>query len=211
MKFTWGYEMETIPGRVIAPPLLHDKISLTSSGNTAQWMFYGTRKEIIEWMRTHPQLVIEYRPYASALQQQQQQTELIFDLLAVPDEDQSYYQYLKSFVVSDYEHERVKCEIRPKLENNKDATMIDALLCRTITHNGVCLGDIADELEHQWNMPARSYYQQLVDMYHEQPAPCHVISSAGPSSIRVGDSPSLHVRPQPSSVTAAAPKGLCTP
>ncbi|CDH55135.1 hypothetical protein RO3G_04627 [Lichtheimia corymbifera JMRC:FSU:9682] len=199
MTFAVGYEMESMPGRVVPPPLLHDKISLTSSGNTSRWVFYGTRKQIIDWMREHANLVVEYNLFNDKQHHENPPTELVFDLHYLHDSEQSYYNYVKSFFVSDYEHERVKVEIRPKLDS-KDHDI--QTMCRVYTRSSVRLGDVVDELEHQWHQPARSYYQQAVDAYNDSPGPSHVLSSVGPSSIRVGQDPSVQVE-RPSQPAAA--------
>lgn len=136
-------------------------------------------------MREHPNLVVEnafftgqnYKNLAS-------HTEILFDMQYIADSEQSYVNYVRSFFVSDYEQERVKVEIRPRIES-KDTMILT--LCRIITRSGVRLGDVVDQLEHEWYKPARSYYQQAVDLFQDNPGPCHVLSSDGPSSIRVVD------------------------
>ncbi|KAI9493024.1 hypothetical protein BDB00DRAFT_824980 [Zychaea mexicana] len=182
-----------MPGRVVAPPLLHDKLSLTSSGNTSRFVFYGTRKEILDWMRQRPNLVIEYHLFADgrpvALQHQ---TEIVIDLQYLHDSEQTYVNYVKSFFVSDYASERVKVEIRPKLDSKDQDVMT---MYRLVSRSGVKLGEVVDDLDHYWHLPARTYYQQAVDMYNDIPGPHHVLSAQGPSSIRVGTESSVQTEP----------------
>ncbi|KAI7858218.1 hypothetical protein BDC45DRAFT_330313 [Circinella umbellata] len=193
MTFTYGYELETTPGRVVAPPLLNNKLSLSSSGNTSRFVFYGTRKEILDWMRNHANLRIEYNLFADGRPASfQHPTEIIIDLQHLHDSEQSYFNYFKSFFVSDYVNERVKVEIRPKL-NSKDHDIMT--LYRLVSTSGVTLGDIVDDLDHYWHLPARSYYRQTVDMYNDIPGPEHVLSAHGPSSIRVGNEASVQTEP----------------
>ncbi|KAI9276942.1 hypothetical protein BDA99DRAFT_122041 [Phascolomyces articulosus] len=193
MTFTYGYEMETIPGRVVAPPMLHDKLSLTSSGNTSRFVFYGTRKEILDWMRQHANLVIEYNLFADGRPAPfQHPTEIIIDLQYLHDSEQTYANYFKSFFVSDYVNERVKVEIRPKLDSKDNDIMT---MYRLVSTSGVKLGDVVDDLDHYWHLPARTYYRQAVDMYNDIPGPQHVLSAHGPSSIRVGTEASVQTEP----------------
>lgn len=163
--------------------MLSKKITLTSGSNTSRWMFYGTRQEIVNWLREHSDLVLENGLFASTNSSiRAQHTELVIDLQACYDAEQSYYNYYKSFFVSDYSVERVKVEIRPRIES-KDA-MIESV-CRTIVTSGSRLGDIVDDLESYWNGPAKSYYQQTVDVFSDAPPPTHVISADPPTSIQI--------------------------
>ncbi|KAI8145105.1 hypothetical protein BJV82DRAFT_604960 [Fennellomyces sp. T-0311] len=182
-----------MPGRVVAPPMLHDKISLSSSGNTSRFVFYGTRKEILDWMREHENLMIEYHLFADGRPVAfHHQTELIIDMQYLHDSEQTYANYFKSFFVSDYANERVKVEIRAKVDSKDNDIMT---LYRLIVRSGIRLGDVVDDLDHHWHLPARSYYQQAVDMYNDRPGPAHVLSADGPTSIRVGQEASVQTEP----------------
>ncbi|KAI8343638.1 hypothetical protein BC941DRAFT_411919 [Chlamydoabsidia padenii] len=187
MTLAYGYEMESANGSVghlVVPPMLSKKITLTSGSNTSRWMFYGTRQEIVHWIRQHGDLVLENGLFSTTNNNtvHPQHTELVIDLQACYDAEQSYYNYYKSFFVSDYSVERVKVEVRPRIES-KDA-MIESV-CRTIVTSGSRLGDIVDDLETYWNEPAKSYYQQTVDVFSDAPPPTHVISADPPTSIHI--------------------------
>ncbi|CAO3585063.1 unnamed protein product [Absidia cylindrospora] len=201
MKLTYGYEMEFANGSVnhlVVPPMLSNKITFTAGSNTSRWMFYGTRKEILDWMRNHKDLELENAIFSTLPTSNgdssndhgksdnfHTHTELVIDMQYCYDPDQSYYNYCKSFFVSDYGVERVKVEIRPRIES-KDR-MIETL-CRTIVASGSRLGAIVDDLETQWNSPAKSYYQQTVDVFSDAPPPTHVLSADPPSSIQINTS-----------------------
>ncbi|KAI9305053.1 hypothetical protein BJ944DRAFT_265866 [Cunninghamella echinulata] len=187
MTLKYGYEMESTsggPGHLVVPPLLSKKITIASGNNTSRWMFYGTRKEILDWIKEHPDIVLENGLFSSTGHPTTftTHTELVIDLQYIYDSEQSYYNYYKSFFVSDYSIEKVKVEIRPRIES-KDK-MIDSL-CRTIVTSGSRLGDIAEELEREWNAPAKSYYQQTIDVFTDAPPTTHVISADPPSSIQI--------------------------
>lgn len=163
--------------------MLHDKITLSSSGNTARWIFYGTRKEILDWMHEHTKITVEASLFTGGRPTSFHTcNEIVIDLQAIPDAEQSYYDYFKSFFVSDYERERVKVELRPRMDS-KDAMILTQL--RIIVRSGVCFGDIVEELQHEWYKPARSYYRQAVDLFNDNPGPCHVVSADAPSSIKI--------------------------
>ncbi|ORX59020.1 hypothetical protein DM01DRAFT_1333610 [Hesseltinella vesiculosa] len=183
MPFSYGYEMDTGTGvgHLVVPPLLSTKLTIASGNNTSKWVFVGTRKEILDWMREHSQVELEnglFKPTSFHTH-----TELVIDLQYYIDSEQSYMNYAKSFFVSDYDVERVRVEIRPRIES-KDR--ITECLCRTVIKSGTKLGDIVDDLEAEWNAPAKSYYQQTVDVFTEAPPPTHVLSADPPSSIQVG-------------------------
>ncbi|KAL0078052.1 hypothetical protein J3Q64DRAFT_1767453 [Phycomyces blakesleeanus] len=189
MTFTYGYEIASPNGQlghVIPPPLLGKKISVSSAANTNRWIFYGTRKEIVDWIRQHPDIVLENAVFAGGRPTTYHtHTEIVIDLLQMPDAEQSYYDYFKSFVVSDYATERVKVEIRPRVES-KDQSIIT--LCRVIVASGTRLGDVVDELEREWAHPAASYYQQAVDTFNDNPGPVHIISTDAPMAVHVDHS-----------------------
>jgi hypothetical protein len=154
-------------------------------------MFYGTRQEILDWMRNHKDLVLENNIFSTLSTSHddsnklggfQPRTELVIDMQYCYDAEQSYYNYCKSFFVSDYGVERVKVEIRPRIESKDN--MIETL-CRTIVASGCHLDSIVDDLETQWNNPAKSYYQQTVDVFTDAPPPTHVLSADPPSSIQI--------------------------
>ncbi|KAG0174678.1 hypothetical protein DFQ28_005276 [Apophysomyces sp. BC1034] len=195
MTLTFGYEMEEAPGHVVVPPLLSNKITLTSAGNTSRWIFYGTRGEIIDWIRRHSDLVLENAIFFGGKPTSfYTQTELVIDLQYIPDEEQSYYNYLRSFFVNDYSTERVKVEIRPRVDSKDHLIMT---LCRVIVASGISLGDVVDDLDKEWHKPTPSYYQQTIDMFNDSPGPVHIVSADAPASIHVGDQ-QLDIIPTPS-------------
>ncbi|KAI7870794.1 hypothetical protein BDF14DRAFT_1769815 [Spinellus fusiger] len=109
-------------------------------------------------------------------------TEVVIDLLQIPDAEQSYYYYLKSFIVSDHTTERIKVEIRPRIDSKDDHI---TTLCRVIIASGTRLSDIVDELESEWAKPAASYYQQTVDILNDTPGPVHILSTDTPMTVHV--------------------------
>lgn len=171
--------------------MLSKKITLATGSNTGRWQFYGTRKEILDWMRDHKDIELENGLFSTTSATAtgggkpntfHTHTELVIDMQYCYDAEQTYYNYYKSFFVSDYSVERVKVEIRPRIESKDN--MIDSL-CRTIVTSGSRLGDIADDLETQWNGPAKSYYQQTVDVFTDALPPTHVLSADPPASIHI--------------------------
>ncbi|KAI8068277.1 hypothetical protein BC940DRAFT_299597 [Gongronella butleri] len=182
MTLTYGYEMETGSGvgHLVVPPLLSQKLTIASGNNTSKWVFLGTRNEIIDWIKAHGEIVLEnglFKPTSFHTH-----TELVIDLQYFPDAEQSYYNYAKSFFVSDYNVERVRVEIRPRIES-KDK-MIECL-CRTVIRSGTRFAEIAEDLLAEWSEPAKSYYQQTVDVFTDAPPTTHVLSADPPSSIQV--------------------------
>ncbi|KAF7725728.1 hypothetical protein EC973_009446 [Apophysomyces ossiformis] len=172
-------------GHVIAPPLLSDKITLTSTGNTNRWAFYGTRREIIDWIQSHSHIVLENAIFVGGKPTSfYTQTELVIDLQHTPDEEQSYYDYIRSFFANDYDVEKVKVEIRPRIDS-KDHMI--TTLCRVIVASGVSLGEIVDHLKREWYKPEPTYYQQTLAVFNDSPGPVHIVSADAPASILVGD------------------------
>lgn len=176
--------LDPIPGQVgqvISPPLLSTKITVSSTGNTTRWIFYGKRQEILDWIKQHQELTLENSLFASR-GNDKVHTELVIDLQQLYDSEQGYYDYIKSFFVSIYDVERVKVEIRPRLESRD--SMIPSL-SRIIVASGTRLGDIMDDLEIEWFKPAESYIRQAVHLLNDDPTPSHVISAKPPTSVQV--------------------------
>lgn len=174
---------EHLPGHVVTPPFLRDKITLTSYGETTRWAFFGTRREILDWMRKHSDMVIKSVLYNGTMANKPADTVIVFDLQPICDPEQSYYRYFRSFFVSDYENERVKCEIRQRIESRDRIIWANS---RVLSRSDVRLGNVVDALEHEWYKPEPSLYQRAVDCVYDTPVPCHVISAAsGPSSISI--------------------------
>ncbi|KAF7727664.1 hypothetical protein EC973_007322 [Apophysomyces ossiformis] len=195
MGFSFGYEMESAPGHLVVPPLLSKKITVTSAGNTNRWAFYGTRKQILDWLREHKDMVLENTAFSTSnVNTIQTHTEIVIDLQYITDAEQSYYNYFRSYFVSDYAIEKVKVEIRPRIENKDN--MITTL-CRVIVASGVRIGDIVDHLDREWHKPAASYYQQTVELFSDAPAPVCVLGADTPTSITVGQE-AQQTRPPPS-------------
>ncbi|CEG77163.1 hypothetical protein RMATCC62417_11960 [Rhizopus microsporus] len=184
MTLIYGYEMDSIPGQVghvISPPLLSTKITLSSAGNTTRWIFFGKRQEIIDWLREHSDIILENTLFVGE-SSGHTHTEIVIDLQQVNDSEQSYYDYIKSFFVNIYDVERVKVEIRPRVESKDN--MITCLN-RAIVASGTRLGDIVDDLQTEWFKPAESYVQQAAHLLNDEPTPSHVLSAKPPSSIQI--------------------------
>lgn len=143
--------------------MLGDKISL-SLGQTSTFVFLGTKAEILEWFRTVGptkivQAVLFYDRPGPPL-------EILFDLFAVPNPDLSWAQYYQSFYRSDPTLERYRLEIRPE-QPKIDAELEP--LCRTYAKSGVCLGDMATELDSKWSHPStKSYWDMAKEMFYER-------------------------------------------
>ncbi|CAO3626527.1 unnamed protein product [Mucor hiemalis] len=141
-------------GHVVCPPLLSTKITLTSGGNTNRWAFYGTRKQILNG----------------------------FVNMYVYDQEQTYADYIKSYFVDIYDVERVKVEIRPRIDS-KDSMI--TTLNRVVVASGSKFSEIVDELETEWFKPAQSYAQQTVQLFSDAPAPNVILSAKPPTSIQI--------------------------
>ncbi|KAG0201239.1 hypothetical protein BGX28_005888 [Mortierella sp. GBA30] len=154
---------DDIPGdkRVITPPMLGDKISL-SLGHTSTFVFLGTKAEILEWFRTvgpskTVQAVLFYdRPADDPLAPK---VDLVFDLFPYPNPDLTWVQYYQSFYRSDPTLERYRLEIRP--EQAKYDAEVDPLY-RMYARNGVNLGEMAKALEKKWSQPPTKNYLDMV-------------------------------------------------
>ncbi|KAI9485778.1 MAG: hypothetical protein EXX96DRAFT_19067 [Benjaminiella poitrasii] len=186
MKLLYGYEINALPGQVghvVCPPLLSTKITVSSANNTSRWIFYGTRKQILEWIRDHADITIENAIFVGGKDcNNNVHSELVIDLQYVYDQDQTYVDYIKSYFVDIYDVERVKCEIRPRIDS-KDS-MIPSL-SRVTVANGCRLGDIVDDLEIEWYKPGDSYVRQAVHLFTDEPTPNHILGAKPPSSIQV--------------------------
>ncbi|KAF9963426.1 hypothetical protein BGZ65_003491 [Modicella reniformis] len=164
-SFNYGYAMGDLPGekRLVTPPMLGDKISL-SLGQTSTFVFLGTKAEILEWFRTVGQskivqAVLFYDRPGPPL-------DIIFDLFAVPNPDLTWTQYYQSFYRSDPTLERYRLEIRP--EQPKIDAELEPLY-RMYVKSGVCLGDMANQLEKKWSQPpAKSYLDMAKEVFHER-------------------------------------------
>ncbi|CAO3657810.1 unnamed protein product [Umbelopsis ramanniana] len=186
MSLVYGYEIEGDTaggnGRIVVPPLLKDKINVSTSSNTNKWVFIGSRAEIIHWIRQHSNLVIENAIFSGGDRPSfHTHNEVVIDLLNFSDPEQSFFQYVRSYVKTDNNIDKVKVEIRPKVES-KDQNIMTA--CRIIVNSGVSLGSIVDNLEEKWNSPGASYVQQAVDLFNEVPGPQHVLSSDVPLGVQ---------------------------
>ncbi|KAI8992549.1 hypothetical protein BDB01DRAFT_778811 [Pilobolus umbonatus] len=186
MKLIYGYEMATPGahiGHVVCPPLLSRKITVSSGGNTTRWIFYGTRKQIIQWMRDHSHIILENSVFNGGHPSDSHiHTELVIDLQYAYDNEQSYADFIKSYFVDIFEVERVKVEIRARVES-KDSSI--ASLNRSIVASGTTLGEIVDDLEKEWNKPGESYLTQTVHLFNDEPVHNHIISAKPPTSVHV--------------------------
>jgi hypothetical protein len=203
MELLYGYEIDSISGQsgnIVAPPLLSHKISVSSAANTNKWVFYGTRKQILDWMRQHPDLYLENKIFIGGKPASDVDgglhTELIIDLQYLYDQQQTYKDYVKSFFVSIYDVERVKVEIRPRVES-KDG-MITALN-RSVISSGTQLKFITDHLETEWFKPAQSYYQQTVHLFNDEGPATSVLGGKPPVGVQV-DSHETELAPNTRSV-----------
>ncbi|KAI1297552.1 hypothetical protein EDD11_007097 [Mortierella claussenii] len=162
-SFKYGYAMNDVPGdkRIITPPMLGDKISL-SLGHTSTFVFLGTKAEILEWFRTvgpskTVQAVLFYdRPADDPLAPK---VDLVFDLLPYPNPDLTWVQYYQSFYRSDPTLERYRLEIRP--EQPKYDAEVEPLY-RMYAKNGVNLGEMAKALDKKWSQPSTKNYLDMV-------------------------------------------------
>jgi hypothetical protein len=109
-------------------------------------------------------------------------TELVIDLQYVYDQEQSYADYLKSYFVDIHEVERVKVEIRPRIESKDN---VIPSLRRVIVASGSKLGEMADNLELEWYKPGDSYASQTIHLFTDAPTPNHILSAKPPTSIQV--------------------------
>ncbi|KAI8977678.1 hypothetical protein BDF20DRAFT_876251 [Mycotypha africana] len=211
MKLIFGYEMDAAAGHighVICPPLLSKKITLSSTGNTNRWIFYGTRRQILDWIKDHANIILENVLFTgdhkniNSETQSYLHTELIIDLQHVYDQEQSYTDYFKSFFVDIHDVERVKVEIRPRIDS-KDSVIPS--LNRVIVANGTSLGDIVDELETEWFKPSASYAQQTIHLFTDAPTPSHVVSAKPPTSIQVTNPEATTTSSAPAPTEAGLP------
>jgi hypothetical protein len=161
--------------------LLKDKITVSTSSNSNKWVFIGTRVEILHWIRQHSSLVLENTIFSNGDRPSfHTHNEVVIDLLNFNDPEQSFFQYVRSYVKTDNNHDRVKVEFRPKVDS-KDQNIMT--MCRIIVNSGVSLGSIVDQLEEKWNAPGATYMQQAVDLFNEVPGPQHVLSSDVPLGV----------------------------
>ncbi|GAN01122.1 hypothetical protein MAM1_0005d00553 [Mucor ambiguus] len=186
MKLIYGYEMNASAGQighVVCPPLLSTKITLSSAGNTNRWVFYGTRKQILDWMREHGDISLENSIFAGGKTcDNNVHTEIVVDVQYVYDQEQTYVNYIKSYFVDIYDSERVKVEIRPRVDS-KDSVIPS--LSRSIVASGTKLADLVDDLQAEWFKPGQSYAQQTVHLFSDTPTPNHILGAKPPTSIQV--------------------------
>lgn len=146
---------------MVPPLLLRDKISVGGCPNSTRWMFRGTRKKILKWMRHHAHLVIEN---TSCGVMPPTDTEIVFDLRPLSNWEQSALDYIRSFFGRNYEH--VICEIRPREGCDKRVLLTK---CRLISRSCVRLGDVVDILECDWYRPGPSLCQRVIDLFMDNP------------------------------------------
>ncbi|KAI8336446.1 hypothetical protein EDC96DRAFT_611408 [Choanephora cucurbitarum] len=186
MKLIYGYEMNAPVGQIghiVRPPLLSSKITVSSAGNTTRWVFYGTRQQVLEWIKEHADMTLENTVFVGGgANSSHVHTELVIDLQYVPDQEQGYLDYLKSYFVDIHDVERIKVEIRPRIESKDNIT---SCLSRVIVASGSRLGDLVEDLEIEWFKPSKSYVQQTVHLFTDTPTPSHVLSAKPPSSIQI--------------------------
>ncbi|KAI8375973.1 uncharacterized protein BYT42DRAFT_614760 [Radiomyces spectabilis] len=185
MSLKYGYELDENAGdqlgHLVVPPLLKEKITLSGINNTNRWVFYGTRPEILEWFRQHTNIEFENTMFTGGQPETfKTDAELVIDLMYYKDPEQSTVQYLKSFVVTDYENERVKVEVRPRVDSRDQAIQT---LCRVIVRSGVKAGDIVADLEREWYKPVPSFARQTMDLINDNPGPVTVLSADAPRSV----------------------------
>ncbi|KAI9365106.1 hypothetical protein BD770DRAFT_468805 [Pilaira anomala] len=182
MVLTYGYETN---GRVITPPQLQNKITVSCNENTDRWVFYGTRPEILDWIKNHGDIQLENAMFLTGRPVSfNTHTELVIDLLEYKDPDQSMFSYFKSLVQTDFLTEKIKVEIRARVES-KDQMITTQ--CRVIVASGVLLGDIWRELNQEWYQPTRTYFEQVNDLFNDRPGPVHIISTDTPMNIQIVD------------------------
>jgi hypothetical protein len=167
---SFPYLIGDVPGdkRIITPPMLGDKISL-SLGHTSTFVFIGTKAEILEWFRTvgpsktvHAVLFYD-RPAGDPLAPK---VDLVFDLLPYPNPDLTWTQYYQSFYRSDPTLERYRLEIRP--EQPKHDAEVEPLY-RMYAKNGVNLCDMAKALDKKWSHPpSKSYLDMVKEVFMER-------------------------------------------
>ncbi|KAG0328745.1 hypothetical protein BGZ99_004605 [Dissophora globulifera] len=177
-SFTYGYAMGDLPGdrRIVTPPMLGDKISL-SLVNTTTFVFIGTRPAIIEWFRTEGRL----KAVTAIVFPNRPPLDLVFDLFPISNPDMSWGQYFESFYYSDPTLERYRLEIRPeqpKLDGDLQP------VSRMYARSGVLLGDIAPELENSWKELVTKTYIEMAkeavagtDQTNETSHPSHDIAT----------------------------------
>ena len=177
--------MDGSEARVITPPLLKDQITLSSTENTNRWVFYGTRNDILDWMKNHGTIQLYNGIFSTGKPVSfNTHTELVIDLLSYNDPDQTVWDYVKSFVQTDFQNEKVKVEIRPRVES-KDQMI--STLCRVIVASGVTFNEIIQELNQEWFQPTRTYIEQAADLINDNPGPVHIISTDTPMHIHVDE------------------------
>lgn len=170
---------------MITPPLLNEKITLSSTENTNKWVFYGTRPEILDWMKNHGSIQLHNGLFSTGRPVSfNTHTELVIDLLSYSDPDQPVWDYLKSFIKTDFLNEKVKVEIRPRVES-KDQMI--STLCRVIIASGVSFNDVLYELTQEWYQPTRTYAEQASDLLNDNPGPTHIISTDTPMNVHVDE------------------------
>ncbi|CAO3643659.1 unnamed protein product [Mucor fragilis] len=138
-------------------------------------------------------------------------TEIVIDVQYVYDQEQTYVDYIKSYFVDIYDAERVKVEIRPRVDS-KDSVIPS--LSRSIVASGTRLADLVDDLQAEWFKPGQSYAQQTVHLFSDTPTPNHILGAKPPTSIQVSTDAAQHSSPAtveadlgttaPANATAAA-------
>lgn len=134
-------------------------------------------------MRENPEISLENNIFAGNKPcDSNVHTEITIDLQYLYDKEQTYTEYVKSFFVDIFETERVKVEIRPRIESRD--SFIPAVNRITVA-NGSKLGEIVDELETEWFKPTPTYIKQTKDLFYDTPTPNHIVSAKPPTSIQV--------------------------
>ncbi|KAI8365523.1 hypothetical protein BD560DRAFT_401774 [Blakeslea trispora] len=148
-------------------------------------------------MKEHADMTLENTVFVGAVDHVH--TELVIDLQYMYDQEQGYLDYFKSYFVDIHNVERVKVEIRPRIES-KDKMV--SCLSRVIVVSGSRLGDLVEDLEIEWFKPSQSYAQQTVQLFTDAPTHSQVLSAKPPSSIQITST--LTDQTVPTKTTSAA-------
>jgi hypothetical protein len=119
-------------------------MALSCDGNNNRWVFYGTRKQIIDWIIKHQELMIVANT-----------EEVVIDMLHAHDLQVHYSDFFKTY----FDLQRVKVEIRPHIPSKDE---LIPYVRRVIISSGTKLANIVDILKDEWHRPVRHPQQHHV-------------------------------------------------
>uniref|UniRef100_A0A1D1YV26 Anaphase-promoting complex subunit 2 n=1 Tax=Anthurium amnicola TaxID=1678845 RepID=A0A1D1YV26_9ARAE len=137
-------------GKLITPLKVPEVISL-SVVNSSRFMIFGTKPEILEWIRTHSHIKLEVHLFDNENEAPHIQIpDIMVDLLPSLESNQnkSLLDYVNPLHHPNPSEEGVRLEFRP--QNSKNDDSIEPYFRLSVKRNS-SFGEIIDDLQQKWD------------------------------------------------------------